>query len=118
MSNPFSSPFKWESDSIINYAFKLLDDRRDEQYTRLQAQLIAMHLVQGKEGSVAFHKKRLGRQKFCWQGGDCRYWIWEGKDWRVFANNGHGTSIEVRVGLTIDAAMVVFQEYRKVVGLQ
>lgn len=108
--------FKWDSDSFLNYLYQLPSDKRS-LYQDLQTQLMIMHACHSIDGSVDFHKKRLGKQKFCWQGSKFRYWIWEGKNWRAFASNHQGTSLEIRVGLSLDEALEAFQDYRRKVGL-
>jgi hypothetical protein len=109
--------FTWDSEAFINVVFRLLPDD-EATYKQLQEQLMEMHFAQGREGSAEFHKKRLGKQAFCWNGSQ-RFWVWEdvGAKWRVFANNGHGTSFETREGLTTDEALEAFQGYRRKVGL-
>ncbi|CAB4196964.1 hypothetical protein UFOVP1290_484 [uncultured Caudovirales phage] len=36
-----------------------------------------------KESSIKFHKRKLGKQNYCWIGSN-RHWVWETKTWRVF----------------------------------
>src|ERR1700727_1372123 len=110
------SRFKWESDSFFNYLGELLPTNRN-LYDDIQVQMQLMHSSHSIDGSVQFHKRRLGKQAFCWQGSGHRFWIWEGKNWRGFANNDHGTSFEVRASLSVSEALEAFQDYRRKVGL-
>lgn len=107
-----SNPFKWDSIPLINYVCNCDSGVFDE----FQKQLIEFHRSHSLR-KVDWHKRRLGPSKTTWTG-ECRFHVWEGKDWRVFVNNGHGASFEVRVGLTIKRAFAAWNDYRKQMGLE
>jgi hypothetical protein len=106
----------WESEAFINRVFKLsVDDPR--RYKEIQAQLARMHTASSKEGSVPFHKERLGDQDYTWVG-EFRFWVWETPDWRVYANNHKGTCFEVRADLSDEAALAAWADYLEKIDLE
>lgn len=99
----------WESEAFINRVFKLsVDDQA--RYRTIQTQIMRMHRVSSRKGSVPFHKERLGDQDYTWVG-EFRFWVWETPDWRVYANNHKGTCFEVREDLTDEQAFAAWQDY-------
>lgn len=105
--------FEWASLPIINYINVMEGDGPEV----LMDWLKRASLAHSEEGGVNFHQDRLGKQKMCWTGSN-RFWVWEGKDWRIFASNKVGTSIEVKAGLTTDQAWDAFNDYLTAIGLQ
>ena len=59
-TNVNNYPFNWVSDSLINF----FNCNKTSTYTlsKLNVDLQYMHLETSKEGSIEFHKKRLGKQ--------------------------------------------------------
>ena len=108
------NPFKWESTPIINYVCNC--DYDVTIYDKFQRQLMEFHHSHSLK-KVEWHKRRLGPSKTTWTS-ECRFHVWEGKNWRVFVNNGHGASFEVRVDLTIKQALAAWDDYRKQMGLK
>jgi hypothetical protein len=106
--------FKFISDTFINFVMRVKDK---ELYGELQGQVGKMHTAHGIEHSVQFHKRRLGKQDFCWQGSGHRFWIWQRNNWIVFANNDHGASFEVLTTLSVEDAIESFRDYQRAVGL-
>jgi len=105
----------WESEAFINRVFKLAVD--DQPRSReIQAQLARMHSASSREGSVPFHKERLGVQDYTWVG-EFRFWVWETPDWRVYANNHKGTCFEIREDLTDEEAFAAWKDYLQKIDL-
>lgn len=65
-----------------------------------------------KDKAVARMKKWFGKQDYCYTTYR-RYWVWEGKNWRAFANNEYGIGLEVRVGLSVNEIREAFQDFRE-----
>lgn len=113
MARKKEKKFDWESIPFINYINKM-DDEESEELIHLMKEVES---AANAEGQVEFHKQRLGKQRVCFQS-TFRYWVWEGKGWRVFASNKAGrVSVEVRAGLNKQNAWRAFDEYRRQVGL-
>jgi hypothetical protein len=105
--------FEWASIPLINYV-NVLDDEETEELVHLMKEAES---AANAEGQVEFHKERLGKQIACFQV-NFRWWVWEGKNWRVFASNkAKRISIEVRAGLGKKLAWQAFDSYRRQVGL-
>ena len=106
--------FEWASIPFINYVNVMGDDETNELIHLMKE----VEHAAAAEGQVEFHKDRLGKQKCCFQG-EGRFWVWEGRDWRVFASNKFGrVSVEVRAGLPARMAWTAFDAYRRAVGLK
>jgi len=106
----------WESEAFINRVFKLAVDDQP-RYQEIQTQLARMHTASSREGSVPFHKERLGDQDYTWVG-EFRFWVWETPDWCVYANNHKGTCFEVREDLTDEQAFAAWQDYLDRIDLE
>ena len=93
-----------ETVSIINLIFPNKD--RGDQYIK-----DTMHLMfaRGKLSSIKHHKKKLGKQKYCWVG-FVRFWVWEGDNWRAYVSK-RGVSFEVLATLNADEAWAAWQDY-------
>lgn len=105
----------WESEAFINRVFKLAVDDQS-RYREIQAQLARMHTASSIEGSVPFHKERLGKQDYIWVG-EFRFWVWETPDWRVYANNHKGTCFEIREDLSDEEALAAWVDYLEKIDL-
>ena len=113
MSKKNEKRFEWESIPLINY-INILEEQESEELIELMKEIES---AAKDEGQVEFHKDRLGKQHLCFQG-EFRYWVWQDRDWRVFASNKAGRiSIEVRAGLSKKKAWTAFDAYRRQVGL-
>ena len=66
-------------------------------------------MYSNKESSVQFHKRKLGKQNYCWVGNN-RHWVWETKTWRVFCSV-RGSYFEVKQKSSIDDAWNAWLEY-------
>ena len=97
---------------ILQYVFEM----DSEESKRYQDELAAMHTAAHNERPIAFHKRHLGRQNYTWLG-SCRYWVWEGPDWRVMVSNDIGVCFEVKLNLTKDQVRLAWDNYRKKINL-
>jgi len=105
---------KWESDSLINL---LRGEEYDVQRSCVDRMITLQSIIGlSYEGSVNFHKKRLGKQNYTWNG-EYRFWVWEGPNWRVYASNICGTSFEARAHLTPTEALQALQDYFSKISL-
>jgi hypothetical protein len=106
---------RFESTPIINVWWQSGEKPYDKRtMSRYHDELMAMHLV--CKPPVTSLKKKLGKQDFTLTGSECRYWIWEGADWRVFAGKT-GISFEVRCGLNKKRALAAWRDFLKRIGL-
>jgi len=70
---------------------------------------MALMFARGKLSSIKYHKKKLGKQHYCYTG-MVRYWVWEGDNWRVYVSK-KGSSLEVLSTLTAKEAWAAWQDY-------
>lgn len=107
-------PFKWPSTPIINVWWQANEAPFDDStLSRLRDEQTAMHMM--CRPPVASLKERLGKHNFTWMG-ECRYWVWEGADWRVFAGTT-GVSFEVRYGLNKKQALNAWHDFLSRLGI-
>ncbi len=107
-----SKPMDWESTPLTNVLF----NSTPEVSLDMSAQIFVASLARGDKGAKDFHLERLGKQKTTFTS-ECRYYVWEGKDWRVFAANGYGTSFEVREDISTEEAIEAWKDYLRAVGI-
>jgi len=67
---------------------------------------------------VDFYRAKLGKQTYCVNGSECRDWVWETPDWRVYVNNNMGVAFEVRVDLTDEQALEAWRDYASKIGFE
>ncbi len=91
-----------ETISIIN----LISLDKSKQYIN---ESMLLMFARGKLSSINFHKKKLGKQKYCWAT-SVRYWIWTSDTWRVYVSK-RGAAFEVLDTLTPDEAWIAWQDY-------
>ena len=73
------------------------------------------------ESAVAFHKRKLGRQTFCWIDGDGRRrWVWNRALWRVYVHSEAGVAFEVPTTMVgrPEAIWEALKDYREKLGLE
>lgn len=93
--------------SIIN----LMRGASDTDVNSYRDTSMTYQLLAREDGSVVkFHKSRLGKQDYCWNG-EYRYWIWEGDDWRIYVSDIKGFCFEVAEGLNLSRALAVWNRY-------
>lgn len=61
---------------------------------------------------VQMHKKKFGKQKFCFVG-EFRYWVWDIDILRLYISNQRGICFEVKTGTTSQKTMEVLEKYYK-----
>lgn len=93
-----------ETSPIINFLFG--NKEKSEQYLKDSMSLM---FARGKLSSKDYHKKKLGKQKYCWIG-FVRHWVWESETWRVYVSK-RGSAFEVLATLTEDEAWAAWQDY-------
>lgn len=105
--------FEWNSTPLINLMLngKMSKRVRDRTFN----ETMAMH--HACNPAVKSLKEKLGRQDFTWMGSECKNWIWEGADWRVFASE-LGVTFEVREGLTTRQALVAWRDFLARIGIK
>lgn len=97
--------FDWPSLPIMNYC-NVMDDHDCNLMIECLKKICTNEL-----GSLtSYHTKMLGKQKLCYTN-VYRFWVWEGKNWRVFVNNTAGISFEVRAGLSLEQAWEELTDY-------
>jgi hypothetical protein len=95
-----------ETDSVINYFY--VDKVRSDQYLKDNLNLMMTRCETGLS-SIKWHKKVLGKQKYCWIS-FVKNWVWETDTWRVYVSK-RGSSFELLKGLTLDQAWEAWQDY-------
>lgn len=64
---------------------------------------------------VQFHQQKLGKQLYCINNGEFRFWCWEMKNWRVLVSNSKGICFEVLEDATKELALESWSHYRDAV---
>lgn len=64
---------------------------------------------------VEFHKEKLGKQSYCFQG-EYRYWVWDYGGWRIYVSNRKGIAVEVDLSYDADQTMDALRVYWELVG--
>ncbi len=90
------NPYQWETTPPIN-----LRSVRHDIWTEFWIRIFHAERADRLPGEscVAYHKRKLGKQTYCWVGGSesRKYYIWETPLWRIFVHNVQGVDFEVPV---------------------
>ena len=106
------------SDPVLNFVSKLMR-KNDPRADSIRNQMYVVHELPmyAKIAPVEFHKQRLGKQAYTWNG-SCRYWVWEGPGWRAYVNNHKGTCVELMYeNRTDDQRYAAWLDYTSRIGV-
>ncbi len=104
----------WNSTPLINLSWNCQEGLTTQELVDLQKKLMSMHTK--LRHPVESLKKLLGKQSYTWVG-EFRFWVWEFKNWRVFASNKQGVSFEYREGISKKAALEAWNDFLTRIGV-
>lgn len=101
---------------IVNYFFN--GRVSTTELEKFQRELWDMHQAPrlANKRVVQWLTDKLGKHSSVFWG-EFRFKVWERGDWKVYAHNDHGISVEVRENLTTEQMLFAWHDYRLAVGL-
>lgn len=108
-SNRYKSVCTWNSVPIEQFVIRDVIKQHD----------IASLYSQAHGSPVKLFKERLGKQLYTLNGGEYRFWVWEGRcqDWRVFVSNKKGVCLEVAEKSSIASVKLAWDDFTEHFGL-